>query len=253
VSLPAFQRAFCDLIASPDLCVRLRASPDEVLDEYDLSALERRRLVDIVHQPGMSVNCTLYRVNRVTPLFTLLPRTCALLGDRFTEELDAFWRRSETDLQYALELERFARFLRGRLESGELESPMLPDVLDFELAWNSLRYVPRRRILAGLDDAARGGSDLPAQVNPLVRLVRFEHDPIAVLSLLGNGGEPESEPERGEHFLLLDATEAKIELRPLEPRLARRLREVEADGAGVLEADEADLLRNAGLLVGGSP
>jgi hypothetical protein len=255
VSLPAFQRAFCDLIASPDLCIRLRASPDEVLAGYDLSPRERRRILGIARQRGMSVNCTLYRVNRVTPLYTLLPRTCSLLGERLAEELEAFWRQSETDLQYGPELERFARFLRGRVASGELVSPLLAEMLEFELAWNSLRYVPRRAILADIESAAARGAEAGVRVNPLVRVVRFAHDPVAVLRLVadGAGGEQAGELEPGEHYLLLDATTPQIELRPLEPRLARALRQVEAGRTTRYDSGAATLLREAGLLVAGSP
>jgi hypothetical protein len=228
VTLVSFQRAFCDLIASPDLCVRLRRDPDAVLSTYDLSDRERRRLVAVARQRGMSVNCTLYRVNRVTPIYTLLPRTCALLGDRLPDLLHAFWRQSETDLQYGPELERFARFVRDRLQAGQIEDPLLREVLDFELAWNALRYVPRRRILEEREGATPAGSDGRAALSPLMRVVRFEHDPVEVFRMLGDGGDRgrEHELEQREHFLLLDATTPRIELRPLEPHVGRELHEI---------------------------
>src|ERR1051326_2171080 len=81
MTMEAFQRAMCDLVASPDLCIALLESPEEVLGRYDLSERDRRRLVEVVQQPGMFVNCSLYRANRLSPIYNLVPRTCFLLGD----------------------------------------------------------------------------------------------------------------------------------------------------------------------------
>jgi hypothetical protein len=91
MSVASFQQALCDLIASPVLCKALRAAPDDVMAGYELSPRERTRLVEAVWQRGMSTNCSLYRSNRVTPLYTMLNATCRSLGDQFAPLLDAFW------------------------------------------------------------------------------------------------------------------------------------------------------------------
>jgi len=107
MTLAAFQQALCDLIASPDLSLAARAGTADVFGRYDLSDRERVRLVQIVWQAGMSTNCTLYRSNRVTPIYTLLHHTCFILGDRFKHELDDYWEATELrDLEFKREIER---------------------------------------------------------------------------------------------------------------------------------------------------
>jgi hypothetical protein len=196
VSLASFQRALCDLIASPDLCVRLNHAPDELWSRYDLSPRERRRLAAIVQQRGMSTTCTLYRVNRITPLYTLMPLTSFLLGDRLIAEAEAYWAEFPgSDLQFRLEVERFAGFLRARLRTGELEDPYLEEILDFETAAATLRYAGRS-----------GGSDA------LVRIVHFRHDPELLLRLLTERRRPLWLPA-ADAFVELDARRGALELR----------------------------------------
>lgn len=196
MSLASFQRAFCDLIASPALCVHLIQAPEEVWSRYDLSPRERRRLAAIVQQPGMSTTCTLYRVNRITPLYTLLPLTSFLLGDRLIAEAEAYWVEFPgSDLQFKLEVERFAGFLRGRLRTGELEDPYLEEILEFETAAAALRYASRA-----------AGSEA------LVRVVRFRHDPELLLRLLTDRRRPFQLPT-AVAFVELDARRGTLELR----------------------------------------
>ena len=77
-----FQQALADLVASPDFCRQARADPQELMRRYDLSAREHRRLVDMVNQPGMALNCMLYRSNRLAPLAQNLYGLCNALGAR---------------------------------------------------------------------------------------------------------------------------------------------------------------------------
>jgi len=70
MTMQAFQQAMCDLVASPDLCLMLVQSPEQVLGRYDLSDRDRRRLIAIVQQRGMLVNCSLYRANRLSPIYS---------------------------------------------------------------------------------------------------------------------------------------------------------------------------------------
>src|SRR6266545_1183805 len=125
MSMEGFQKAMCDLVASPDLCMLLVQSPDEVLGRYDLSDRDRRRLLAVVQQPGMEVNCALYRVNRLSPIYSLMPYTCFLLGDRLMGEAIEFWKDfGETRLQLNEEAQKFGDFLRKRIEHGLLQSPL---------------------------------------------------------------------------------------------------------------------------------
>ena len=101
MSIAEFQRAFADLIASPERCVALRDGRTDVLADYDMTPREKKRLETMVHHEAMSVNCSLYRVNRLIPVYSVLPHSCRLLGDRLMDELDAFWAASRhATLQY---------------------------------------------------------------------------------------------------------------------------------------------------------
>ena len=95
-------------IASPQLCLAMRSNPPSVLAGYDLTPREKRRLVAVVNQRGMSTNCTLYRANRLTAIYTLLPLTCVVLGKHLKTELDLYWETHPSrDLQFKQECERF--------------------------------------------------------------------------------------------------------------------------------------------------
>ncbi len=246
VSLREFQRAMCDLIADPELCLHLRRDPGAVLERYDLDGRERRRLRDVVGQPGMSVNCTLYRANRIMPLRTMLPHSCKLLGDRFVEEADAFWRANTADMHFGPEVEGFAEFLRGRVASRKLQDPFLIETLEFELAFNDLRLVSRRRLLAELGSRRESGSWV---LNPLVRVVPFSHDPGILLAELAEGRVPASLP-RGNFYLVVDARDPQLALKTISPRFGRALTRAAPDAP--LDSNEcSDLgaLIEGGLLV----
>jgi len=214
VPIRDFQRALCDLIASPELCVRLRVEGEEALNAYDLTERERRRLEGVVRQRGMSVSCTLYRANRVTPLYSLLPRTCVLLGDRLRDEVGAFWLAESTDMQFGTEIERFAEHIRSRMAEGALRSPYIPELLDFELAVNALQVAPRERLLAELRQRPVGDA---WEANPLLRVVRFAHRPRILLEELDRGRIPAVEPERGNFYLLLNGSELTLDVREIDP------------------------------------
>jgi hypothetical protein len=153
MSLEGFQRALADLVAAPALCLAVREDPDDVLSGYDLSGIERRRLWEVVWQRGMSANCTVHRATRVTPIYTLLPLTCAALGPALGAELDAFWSAAPRMLiRFDLEISRFARFLQRRLERDCVDIPhdrqAVTSLLAIELACETIRLAPtgsRRR------------------------------------------------------------------------------------------------------------
>jgi hypothetical protein len=214
MTLPAFQRALCELIASPELCLAVRADGAEFFSRYDLSQRERERLRDVVWQRGMSTNCTLYRSNRVTPIYTLLHYTCVVLGERLKDTLDAYWASTDLrDLQFRSEIDRFARFLRGRIANGALADPYLEETLAFELAVNELRFAPRRAILGSV---VGEGGDRAADLQPLTRIVCFRHDPHVVLQELAQGRVPRGLPE-AETYLLLSMADSELSVHALDP------------------------------------
>jgi hypothetical protein len=220
VSVRGFQQALGALIASPELCVSLRSGGGDILDGYELTERERLRLETVVRQPGMSVNCTLYRVNRITPLYSMLPHTCMVLGERLTDEASGFWASESTDMQFGPETERFAEFLRLRVSSGELQSPYLLETVDFELAVNALRFAPRLQQLADLRSRHAGEG---WELNPLIRVVRFAHDPGVLLEWLAQDRVPPPGLEQGDFYLQLDAGGAELALRAIDPLFGRKL------------------------------
>jgi hypothetical protein len=194
VSLAEFQRAFADLVASPVLTMEARRDPSVVLRAYELDAREQRRLVAMIHDPAMSVNCTLFRVNRLTPLYSVLPLTCQWLGERLGAELDAFWEASrDATLQFGPEAARFGAWLHDRIRRGRLQGGPLEDAIRFELAAFEVRTA----------SVVEGAACDP---HPRKRLVAFQYPPEAVFRLteapVGRLAEPE--------WLLLDATSTEL-------------------------------------------
>jgi hypothetical protein len=257
MSLASFQQALCDLIASPSLCRALRAAPDDVMANYELSARERRRLVEAVWQRGMSTNCSLYRSNRVTPLYTQLNGTCRSLGDQFGALLDRFWNsKSYQNGQFQTEAERFAAFLRQRIAEGAVSSPFTADLLEFELALNSLGFAPRRKLLGEIAHLPAPGLDTLCRLHPLARIVAFRHEPLALLAAAAQGelngdlnGDLASSdiPER-ETLVVLNAVGDDISVMLLADETCHAF----WDGAGqlkLLTPRQAPELSDAGLLV----
>lgn len=195
MSVRSFQGALCDLIASPDLCRAVRADPDGTLARYELTERERRRLEAAVWQRGMSTNCSLYRTNRITPIYTLLYYTCRSLGDQFQTLIDEFWDEyGYQDGQFQGEIERFGAFLRERITAGAIARPFTEELLAFELAKNALEFTPRREVLRELAQLTPPGDDTPCRVHPLARLVRFRHDPVVLMDAAVEGRLPPDLP-----------------------------------------------------------
>ncbi|MBC9910744.1 hypothetical protein [Chitinophaga varians] len=188
MSLLSFQQALAALIASPELCLEARQWPDKVFSLYDLTDRERKRLETVVFQRGMSVNCTLYRVNRITPVYTLLPYTCLLLGDRLMPLATAFWEDyRQSDLQFKREIELFADYVGKQINEGHLQILYLPEILRMEAAINALKFLPRQQ------DAAS-----------YVRYIPFEHEPGPLLEALAALRIPEAIPATGNWALIID-------------------------------------------------
>lgn len=222
MSLLAFQRAMADLVASPETCRELRRDPGPVLDRYDLTEVERRRLAQAAAHRGMAVNCTLYRANRIGTIYTVLGCTCFVLGDRLRTEADRFWAEfGKPDFQARRELHRFAAFLRRRMAAGELDGPYLEEVLEWEMASYDAGFVPRRETLEALARGERPGA--PLRPHPLLRVVPFRHEPLALLAQLQARTPPPWEAEEGEFYLLIDRRGETREVARIDARAGRAL------------------------------
>lgn len=135
MSLRSYQTAFARMTLDPALCRRIMAEGDAALADYDLTPLELRRLTAIVRQPGMKVNCTLSRANRLAAISGLLPRTCDLLSGQLRELLDRFWsERTMANLQTLPAGLEFAAFLEREIAAGRVSHPSAAETLAAEVA-----------------------------------------------------------------------------------------------------------------------
>ena len=167
------------------------------------------------------MNCSMYRSNRITPIYTLLNFTCFLLGADFKKEIDEYWRSSQLpDLQFKEEIERFGRYLKGRITAGAITNPFVEEVLDFELSMNELQFVPRQKIICQIQRAPARGEVGAFRLNPLIRVLLFRHEPFEVIDLLRQGRAPSDELPRGEFFVVLSAVAEQIDMKRLDANLA---------------------------------
>jgi hypothetical protein len=250
LTLRAFQVALSELVASPTLCLEVRAGAADFFGRFDLSEIERNRLLEVVWQRGMSVSCSIYRSNRITPIYTLLHFTCLLLADDLKREVEEYWISSELpDLQFKPEIERFSRFLRRRVTAGAITNPFVEEILDFELAMNELQFIPRRRILQQIRDTGAGQESGQLQLSPLIRLLRFQHEPFELLEILGREQRPPDELPRGEFLIVLSAVEERVNMKQLDTKLGEILLRIQTDGACRKPGDEVMELVRAGLVV----
>jgi hypothetical protein len=251
MTMQGFQKAMCDLVASPDLCALVTRSPDQVFARYDLSPRDRRRLLDVVQQRGMFVNCSLYRANRISPIYNFMPFTCFLLGDTLMSEATEFWKDfEESRLQFNEEVKRFGDFLRRRIEFGFQTSPILGDVLEYELALNELRFISRKDVLSNLEpNDGHAGRNLRVRLHPLLRLLLFRHEPRRLLELLNERRSPPYEVLVGEFWLLLDGKGDTLETKLIDPGVGRLLKAIDSGTQSSLSSDDVKTLRKAGYAV----
>ena len=130
-----FQQALADLVAAPEFCREVRGDPSRLRGRYDLSQREFDRLVGMVNQKGMALNCMLYRSNRLAPLVLNLPQFCRALGPSLGPLLTEYSAlHPNTNVHFYLECDRFGRFILGKLAAGYDLEPRVKALFDEELA-----------------------------------------------------------------------------------------------------------------------
>lgn len=135
MSIEAYQTAFARMTLDPKLCRRILDQGESALSAYDLTPRELRRLAAMARQPGMKVNCTLARANRLTAITGLLPHTCELLIDELRGLLDRFWdEHTMADLQMLPAGLEFAAFLKREIAAGRVSHPAAAETLAEEVA-----------------------------------------------------------------------------------------------------------------------
>lgn len=148
MGLSEFQIAFASLIASPQLCERTLIDEDSFFSTFDLTEREKLRLRSVLRQKGISACCTLYRMNRLTPIYTQLSNTSTLLGDDLLNYVEEFWLHyHDSTLQYRDEVLKFGSFLMEKIENDFIRIPYLKEVLQLEMAINELSYKPEGEYL----------------------------------------------------------------------------------------------------------
>ncbi len=146
--LADFQQALADMVASPPLCRKVRADPNELLGRYCLTDLEFTRLSNIANQRGMTCNCTLYRANRLAPLALNLYHLCKSLGDDLTGLVNEFWELyPETNVDFLVECSRFCEFLLAKHERGFALADEALEAFQREYADLRLRMLATRTVL----------------------------------------------------------------------------------------------------------
>ncbi len=239
MALASFQRALFDLIANPGLCLQAKENPDILSEKYELSPKEFNRLHSVILQKGMSTNCTLYRINRVTPLYTLLSYTCKLLGDNLLPLLIAFWEKNgRTNLQFKDEVILFAEYLQEAISEGTVQIPFLEEVLSFETKINELRYQKAEPV------TNRSGGTYT--LNSDIRVAFFRHHPQTLFDILTSDRLMNSSAamiEEGEYYLLLEQNGDEIDMKIISAELGYILDNIEKYNVLPQEFIETGLVR----------
>ena len=249
MSVLSFQQALCDLIASPALHKEAMTQPDIFLHTYDLTPLEEKRLLSVIHQKGMAVNHLLYKSNRITPIYSMLPYTTLLLDSDFLTLTDEYIQlHEEPDLQFSRELELYLAFLEEKIKAGLIANVYVNEILHFEAALTELRFAPRNKIIESLLNAHF--SDQPANwmVHPLIRVVVFDHSPAELFEQLAEKKKVSEEPATGKYYLIVDGKNEEPELRVIHPEIGKLLITIKTNPENV-SVENAKILFDENLIV----
>jgi len=198
MSLQSFQRAVVDLTLSPWTAGELREDGARWLAGYDLTGRERDRLLDIVTQRGISVNCSLSRGNRFEIIAQAFPMTCVLLRPLLRSLVDELWQQHRpTNYQLFGEEIAFAAIVKRKIAAGQLVIEYLEEIFAYEVA--CLELVQRMR----MDPNAK-----------VTTIVEFQHSPDDLLPPLSQLRAPPGKLPAGSYPALINLQEEqfKVEL-----------------------------------------
>jgi len=201
MSLREFQQAIVDLTLAPDSWRAMRRGESAVLDRYKLNERERNRLLEISRQPGMAMNCSLARGNRLELIVGAFPKTCTLLKPLLPRLLDELWERRKPD-NYQLfgEEDAFAAFIAKKLSQSELAVEYLSEIFAYELTCRDLAL--RFETCADAESA-------------LEAIVEFRHPPDELLAPLNRHVAPPSGLPSGIFPTRVRLSEAGLEIDPI--------------------------------------
>lgn len=219
MSLIGFQKLFAHMVADPELCRRIKNNPDALADNgYDLTDKEKARILHLVGQKGMGTNCMLYQLNRFTPLMEHMPYTCRVLNPVIRQYTRAFWdSHLKTNFQFRDEVLLFARFILGQIQRGDIAIPYLEDIINFEIAWNHIRF----NVFDGPENREAIAVYTPCLAKD-TRMVYLKHDLRALMDqVMENppGTELPPIPRLNTHYLI-KFHPAGIEMEPIAEDMA---------------------------------
>jgi hypothetical protein len=178
MSMRTFQSMLARMVADPDFRDDVRSGADGALDA-DLTPIEVERLRSVAVSRGLDAHRTLHKSFRLGKLYTLLPLTCALLGDDLlATEVSLYWAAHiPTSFYFLGEAIEFCDHLLGRLGEGRIAVDHLDEIVAYERAGLEL-------------ERPRPEGELPEP-----QVVLFRHDPEAVISAVARGESPGELPE----------------------------------------------------------
>lgn len=198
MSLRAFQEALVDLTLAPGKARTLRQGDTGVLAHLDLTARERARLLAIVRQPGMAVNCSLSRGNRFEVIAETFPMTCVLLEPVLRQLLDELWAEwRPANYQLVGEEAAFADLLARKLAANEFVIEYLDEIFAYELACREMAHRMR----------TQASPEVPIEVE-----VEFQHSPEALLPPLSQLTAPPAGLPRGSYRARIRLEEGRFEV-----------------------------------------
>jgi hypothetical protein len=177
MSQQVFQKMLARLVVDPDFRDLVRSTGSPAFDG-ELTDLERKRLLALVDDPGVTITKTLHKGFRLGKILSMLPLTCQILGGkRLGRELKVFWRTyASRSFYYIDEAVAFCSFLETR--PSAMRIAYLPEIVAYERARLELQ---RPRVV---DSQATSVE------------ISFSHDPELLLTTLAKKSRPRRIPAR---------------------------------------------------------